>query len=62
MGIFDEFQILADLRRAQKNKIFYKSMKNIKLGHALRFYMHKKIFSQKGSKKYFFFSVNLWGF
>ena len=30
----------------------YKGMKNIKLGHALRFYVHKKLFSQKKSKKY----------
>ena len=26
---------------------FHKRMKHIKLGHAFRFYMHKKVFSQK---------------
>ena len=59
MGIY-EFQILAALSRAQKNntseftKFFYKGMKNIKLGHALRFNMHKEVFSQKKHQK------NIW--
>ena len=31
--------------------MFYKDMKNAKLGHALSFYMHRKVFSLKKFKK-----------
>ena len=37
-------------------------MKNIKLDHDFRFYMHKKVFSQKKNQKNIWFQKSYGGF